>query len=306
MASRIYMTGAGGRLGQRVLPLISGAMPLVRSRSGLGGEVETDFSAASLKSILADATLIIHIAGSVDTLDRRGLRESNVELTERIVDAAPKGCRILFASSISVYGKLLSEIPADEETPVKPDSDYSRSKLDAEKAVSARKDHVILRLGTLYGPGFEDYFRILKRLEQGRMKLIGRGENRIPFLHVDDAAKAFQAAVTKGNGTYVIAGEPLTQKRVYELAAEGLGVKPPERRIDRRSAILLAAFAEIAYRLGGKRPSLTREHIGVLAYDRAFDCGRAKKDLGFSPRPLEAGIKEMVRAYKARSPGAKS
>ncbi len=300
MANKVYVTGAGGRLGRAVFAKIKGAVPLVRRKSGLEGEIVSDFSPDSLREALKDASAVIHIAGSVDTLDRKGLHDSNVELTRKVVEAAPPGCRIILASSVSVYGKLLKKIPADEDTPVGPDSDYSRSKLEAEGIVRARPDHVILRIGTIYGPGFEDYDRILGKLEAGKMRLIGRGGNRIPFVHVDDVADAFRAALTKGSGVYVIAGNPLTQKEIYGIAARELGVRAPERKVDRRSAILLAAFGEIGYRLGMGRPSLTREHVAVLAYDREFDCSRARRELGFAPRPLEEGIKQMVKGYLKR------
>lgn len=293
----MFITGAGGRLGRHVLASVPQAVPLVRRKSGLDGEIVTDFSTRALRKELEGASAVLHVAGSVDTLDRKALEESNVELTRRVVDAVPAGCRVVFASSISVYGKILARVPADEKTEARPDSDYSRTKMAAERIVATHPDHVILRIGTVYGPGFEDYERMLERIDKGRMKLVGRGGNRIPFVHADDAADAFRAATARGKGLYVIAGEPLTQKRIFEIAARELGVEPPDGSVDRRLAILMAAFGEIAFRLGGRRPSLTREHVAVLAYDRAFDCSKARKELGFSPRPLEDGIKEMVSGY---------
>ncbi len=255
-----------------------------------------------MKGILNDADVIIHAAGSVETTDREALREANVELTRRIVSCAPKGCRIVFISSISVYGKRLAKIPADEQTRTSPDSDYSRSKLDAEKFVAAWPDHAILRLGTLYGPGFSDYFRIFSYLEQGRMKIIGDGKNRLPFLHVEDAADAVACSVERGAGVFVIAGEPLAQEEVYSVAAKALGVEPPRHRVGLGLALLIAAGRELASRLGGKKPGLTSEHVSILGNDRAFDCAKARKELGFRPRPLDHGIREMVLAYrKAKS-----
>ncbi len=301
MAGRTYITGASGRLGRAVLERLGGAVPLVRRRSGLDGEEVCDFSEGGLEEKLRDAGAIAHIAGSVDTLDRKGLWESNVELTRRIVRAAPPGCRVVFASSVSVYGKRLARIPADEDTQPRPDSDYSRSKLEAEKLVGGREGSVMLRIGTIYGPAFEDYFRIFRMLEAGRMRVIGDGKNRIPFVHVDDVAGAFAAAVKNGKGVYVIAGDPLTQEEIFRVAAAELGVSPPRKRIGRRLAMLLASAGELRHRLGGKRPSLTREHVSVLAYDRAFDCSKARRELGFSPRPLERGIRDMVKEYRSRT-----
>ena len=295
----IYLTGATGRLGQAVLRRID-AIPLVRKEHGLQNEIVTDFSPRQLKGILNDADIILHIAGSIQTLDERMMREANVGLTERIVQAAPEGCRIIFASSISVYGKRLAKIPANEKTATNPDSVYSRSKLDAERIVAAHKDHCIFRIGTIYGPGYEDYYKVLSYIEKGKMRMIGNGSNRIPFVHVDDVADAFCHALDSGEGTYVLSGEPLAQKEIYSIAAKAFGVKAPKGSINLGAAMLIASGQELLYRLGGKRPTLTKEHISILGYDRAFDCAKAEKELGFLPRSLEHGIIEMVREYRSK------
>jgi len=121
---------------------------------------------------------------------------------------------------------------------------------------------------------------------------------------VDDVADVFVNALSKGQGIYVVAGEPLTQKGIYDIAARELGVKPPEKRVGGRMALALAWFGELRHRLGGKKPSLTREHVSVLGFDRAFDCSKAKTELGFRPRPLDEGIKEVVRAYRSAAAAA--
>lgn len=295
--TKVYITGATGRLGSAVLARVD-AVPLVRKRSGLKNEVVTDFSPADLRRILADASCVIHLAGSVDTLDTHGLHEANVELTRRIVEALPPHCRIVFSSSVSVYGKRLAQIPANEKTRPNPDSAYAKSKYDAEFQVAARSRHVILRISTIYGPQFADYGKVLSMIEKGKMRILGSGKNRIPFVHVDDVASAIANAVKEGNGTYVLAGDPLSQKEIYYIAARELGVHPPKGSVPLALALALAAYSEFTWRRGGKKPALTTEHISVLGYDRAFDCTRARKELGFAPRPLADGITEMVADYK--------
>jgi nucleoside-diphosphate-sugar epimerase len=302
----IYITGATGRLGKQVLRRID-ATPLVRKESNLENEIVTDFSPRQLKGILNDADVVIHLAGSVDTLDETAMREANMELTRRIVDAAPKACKIIFAGSISVYGKKMAQVPANEDTLAAPDTTYARTKYDAERIVASHQNHVILRIATIYGPGFEDYFRILSMIERGKMRIIGDGNNRIPFVHVDDAADAVSAAVEEGSGTYVVSGEPLTQKEIYTIAAKALGVAAPQAKVGAGTANLLASIQELAYHVGGRKqkPPMTKEHINILSSDRAFDCSKAKKELGFSPRPLEEGIRETVAEYRlARLHGA--
>lgn len=297
---KVYITGASGKLGRAVLAKVPGAVPLVRRPSGLPGEVVTDFSVDQLRGIFRNAGAVLHLAGSVDTLDRAGMQEANVGLTWRVVDSLPKKAKIVFASSISVYGKRPAAIPADEKTKPRPDSAYARSKFEAENIVAKHTNHAILRIGTLYGPQFEDYFRVLSMMERGKMRIIGNGSNRVPFVHVEDAADACISALGRGQGIYVVAGDPETQRRVYEAAAAALKIAPPSASIGMAAALVIASFGELAYPLTGKRPALTREHVSVLGCDRAFNCARAKAELGFSPRPISEGIGEMAAAYRGR------
>jgi nucleoside-diphosphate-sugar epimerase len=300
MPGKVYLTGASGRLGSAVLSKID-AIPLVRRPSGLKGEVVTDFSIDQLRGILGDARAVIHLAGSLDTLEGKKLHESNVGLTWRIVNAIPDSCKIVFSSSISVYGKKLAKKPADEETKTNPDSDYSRTKLQAEGVVRKHPLHVILRIGTIYGPQFADYFMIFDRIKAGKMRIIGTGENRIPFVHADDVAAVIAAAAEKGQGTYVVAGEPLKQKEIFAIAAKELGAEPPKKKIPLPVASLAAGIFAMLARLAHKKPKMTPEHVAVLGNDRIFDCKKAKNELGFAPRLLEQGIKEMALEYKNRA-----
>jgi len=274
-----------------------GAVPLVREAKGLPGEVITDFSAESLRRILKDADCVIHLAGSMRFWDEGEMRRTNVELTRKIVESSPEKCKIVLASSISVYGKKLKEMPADEATRTNPDSAYSRSKWEAEEIVRKKGKHAILRIGTIYGREFEDYFHILRMLEKEKMFIIGEGKNRVPFVHVEDAAKAIASAVEKGQGTYVICGESRTQEDIFSIACRELGVAPPKKHVSFWFANLLGRIQELGALIGMK-PKLTREHISILGKDRAFKWERAKRELGFHPRWAEEGIIEVVKEYK--------
>jgi len=294
---KIYITGASGRLGRHVMRFV-GAVPLVREAKGLPGEVVTDFSADSLRKILKDADCVIHLAGSMRFWDAAEMRRTNAELTKKIVENSPEKCKIVLASSISVYGKKLKEIPADEATRTNPDSAYARSKLEAEEIVRGKKGkHAILRIGTIYGTEFEDYFNILRMLEKGKMFIIGDGRNRVPFVHVEDAAKAVASAVEKGQGTYVVCGESRTQEDIFSIACKELGVVPPKKHVSFWFANLLGRIQELGA-LFGMKPKLTREHISILGKDRVFKWERAKRELGFHPRWAEEGIIEVVKEYK--------
>lgn len=294
----IYVSGATGRLGSSFMKLVPSAIPLVRKKSRLKKQKVTDFSVSQLEKILKNAEAVVHIAGSVKTYDKKDLYESNVGLTEKIVEASPPNTRIIFASSISVYGKKLKEIPADEDTECVPDSHYAKSKFLAEKAIMKKPNHAILRIGTIYGPQFSDYFRFLRLLQKKRMPLIGDGNNRVPFVHVEDVCLALQSAITSGRGIYNIVGEEKTQKEVYRIACDLLSVPEPKSSVPFGAAMAFAGTSEFFAKITGKKPFITKEHVAILGCDRVFDCSRAKKDLGFKPRSIEGGIVEVVGAFK--------
>jgi nucleoside-diphosphate-sugar epimerase len=174
--------------------------------------------------------------------------------------------------------------------------------MEAEEIVRKKGKHAILRIGTIYGMEFEDYFNILRMLEKGKMSIIGDGRNRVPFVHVEDAAKAVAAAVEKGQGTYVVCGESRTQEDIYSIACKELGVAPPKRHVSFWMANLMGRLQEIGA-IFGMKPKLTREHVSILGKDRAFKWERAKRELGFHPRWAEEGIIEVVKEYKKMKNG---
>jgi nucleoside-diphosphate-sugar epimerase len=294
---KIYIIGSSGRLGKEVFKLIPEAIPITRTINGLENEIVCDFSIESLKTTLKDADCILHLAGSVDMENKKELWNTNFELTKKIVDASLTRTRIIYASSISVYGKRPKTKPVTEQTIVKPDSEYSRTKFLAEEYIRKnRPNHVILRIGTLYGPEFADYFAVLKRIREGKMQIVGSGDNVLPFVHVQDVAGAIVNSIRSEAGTYNIAGESGSQNQIYAIAAKEMEVEPPKRKIPRFAAIA-------AYRVSkflGKKTSIKEEHIQILASDRPFDCKKAKKELKFNPRAIEKGIREMCQIYKKR------
>ncbi len=295
----IYLIGAG-RLGRLILQRIE-AVPLVRTPKGLKNERVIQFSEKELKKYLKDADTIIHLAGSMDFSNPKRMHKANVEFTRKIVDAAPKKAKIIFASSISVYGKNLLEIPATEKTPTNPDSIYAKTKLEAERIVSSHPNHLIFRIGTLYHPSYPDFFRILKLVEKERMPLIGNANNSIPFTPAEEVARMFSVATKKGKGTYILAGESLTQKEIFSIAARELKARPPSLHLPQWLALFFVFLEEKKAFLLGKKSFITQEHIKILSSHRIFNCSKAEKELGFKTIPLEKGMGRMVKDYKGET-----
>ena len=288
---KIYITGSTGRLGKAVLKTIPDAIPVNLRDENL-----------DLKKKFADATHVIHLAGSLRFDNKQELWKGNFQLTKRVVAALPSKARIIYASSISVYGKHLAEIPANERTVCHQDSQYANSKYAAELQVRMHPDHVALRISAIYGTDFEDYFKMIDILCKGKMFLVGEGDNHVPFVHVQDVAAVIKNALDAKvpAGVYLLSSDPITQKKIYQVTCKELGIPVPKRKLNKHFAAILLSATGFIRKFLGKGEFLTMEHLNILGNNRVFDCSKAKKYLKFRPRTIESGIKELVKTYKKK------
>ena len=130
--------------------------------------------------------------------------EVNRAATRMLIDIA-KGYgirRFLFASSCSVYGA--SEFLMDECSQVAPISTYAQTKVDSENLLveGAGADFypTVLRFGTLFGLSPRPRLDLVVNLLTAQAAIAGKitifnGTQWRPFLHVDDAGRAFIACL---------------------------------------------------------------------------------------------------------------
>ena len=318
--SLILVTGATGRMGSHVSEALLSRNEEVRAivRSGSRGAVpsgaekfEADISTSPLPNAAFDVvSKVIHRAGLVGDFPASELVRQNALATRNLLSSCPLSLqKFIHASSISVYGEHGGQI-VDETFHPSPDSHYGKSKLLAEEFCSeycSRFPIILLRFGMVYGPGFEDrYEKVLEYIEKGKMKVLGDGTNRLPFVHINDVVSAVLAAldasIPSGSAYNIVGPDAYTQEEIYRMAAQELGVAPPKEHaspyLAKFAAMSLSAAASLSF---GKPPSVTVEHIRRLTLDRAYSCEKAKKELGWEPKvKLKEGIAEMVRLYKSR------
>ena len=87
---------------------------------------------------------------------------------------------------------------------------------------------IVLRYGSLYGPGASEVFIDLIRKRQ--LPVIGDGGGVWSFLHVDDAAAATLAALAGSAGVYnIVDDDPAPVSDWLPAVAEAVGARPPFR-----------------------------------------------------------------------------
>jgi nucleoside-diphosphate-sugar epimerase len=130
---------------------------------------------------------------------------------------------------------------------------------------------IVLRYGMFYGPGThfarDGFYADLMR--KRRLPVVGSGEGRWSFIHVQDAAAATVAALEKGSpGVYnIVDDDPAPARDWIPVYAAAVGAGKP-----------LRAPTWLGRLLGGAAA------VSGMTTQRAASNAKAKRELGFSPR----------------------
>lgn len=216
----------------------------------------------------------------------------NIDGASNIARAATRAAvgRIVYASSVTVYGSRAGANPVVENSVLSPESAYARSKAEAEAALGehAKVPFVIARITEVLGPGCRSWIPLLRSVARRRLRLIGQGKTRHHPADVSDIVDGLilcgTMPVTSGR-TYNLAGpEAITIADMVRAMAAALnaGVDLPPF-VPARPIELYLWLNRIAGRVAGvKLPRV--ESIVFLTSDRVLDISRARTELGYAPR----------------------
>ena len=257
---------------------------------------------------------VVHAAGVTKCLNKADFRRINTEGTKNLVDALldlqmPLK-RFVFLSSLSVFGAIKEQLPYDEiredDTP-KPNTEYGRSKLEAEKyidSIGSRLPYTILRPTGVYGPREKDYFMMAKSIKQHIDFAVGYQRQDITFVYVTDVVQAVFLALEKGETgrKYFLSDGQVYQSTTFsDLIHEELG-HPWWLRITAPVWVLrvVTFFGEYIGHMTGKVTALNNDKYNILR-QRNWRCDiePARRELGFEPKvQLKEGVKTTIQWYK--------
>ena len=257
---------------------------------------------------------VVHAAGVTKCLNKADFRRINTEGTKNLVDALldlqmPLK-RFVFLSSLSVFGAIKEQLPYDEiredDTP-KPNTEYGRSKLEAEKyidSIGSRLPYTILRPTGVYGPREKDYFMMAKSIKQHIDFAVGYQRQDITFVYVTDVVQAVFLALEKGETgrKYFLSDGQVYQSTTFsDLIHEELG-RPWWLRITAPVWVLrvVTFFGEYIGHMTGKVTALNNDKYNILR-QRNWRCDTepARRELGFEPKvQLKEGVKTTIQWYK--------
>ena len=166
---------------------------------------------ALLESLALKCTGIVHLAGTSRVIDGEknpsDCWKNNVEGTQKVLNAAsnsPNNPWIIYASSREVYGQQ-EALPVKEDSPLIPLNIYARSKVAAEKLVSAYRSKglqtSIVRFSNVYGSIKDHSDRVIpafcRTAALGGTIRIDGGQNVFDFTHIDDVTNGVIRIIEK-------------------------------------------------------------------------------------------------------------
>ena len=168
---------------------------------------------AALDRLVENAGTVFHLAGVVRAVDEAGFDRGNrvgTEALARCVGRVAPLARLVVVSSLAAAGPSPTAEGVGPDDPAAPISSYGRSKLEAERAVTASRSGgwwAVVRPPAVYGPRDTDVFEFFKMASRG-MVVLPAGERWVTVAWVGDVVRSvLAAAVGHGERIYHI-GEP--------------------------------------------------------------------------------------------------
>jgi nucleoside-diphosphate-sugar epimerase len=325
---KTLITGATGFLGGALTRRLHGmgwqVTALGRSASAL-----KELEAQGVKTIQADLTdaqailrackdreLVFHAGALSSPWGKAGdFYNANVLGTENIIRACKENNvkRLVHVSTPSIYFRYEPRLNVREDAELpRPVNEYSRTKQMAEgkidEAFAEGLPVITLRPRGIFGPRDTSILpRLIQRLESGRMRMIGDGNNITDLTYVENVVDALLLCAeapghTLGKKYNITNGGPIQLWPMIERVCKELNLKFPARKIPYKVAHNFAAVLEAVYRAlpGGSEPPLTRYSVFVISQNATLDISAAHRELNYYPRiSIEEGFQEFIRWWKA-------
>lgn len=269
-----------------------------------------------LREAAADMDLVFHLAALLHVNNpppsmQQEYERINVEGTRRLVQAADEaGCRrVVFFSTINVYGPTPPGQLFDEGAPLRPADAYAVSKVRGEEIVLSGTSAVVLRLAAVYGPRMKGNYRRMAGALRRRLFLpVGSGENRRTLIYDEDAAAAALAAAVHpaapGKIYNVTDGGVHTLRGIIAAICAALNRRYPLISLPYPAVLAGSGMVEDLARLCRVRAPLNRALVQKLVEESAASGERLRRELGFrSEYDLERGWQKAVQAFAAARGG---
>lgn len=276
----LFLTGASGYIGSVVVEKLRAA------GHGVSGLARAEKSEAKLTALgaepvrgsLRDTAVISEAARKSDGVMHLGMEftPDTPQVDRGVIEAVLAGLGdtrrpFIYTSGIWILGDTGGRV-ADESTPVNPIPMVAWRPANEQAVLQARGARgVVIRPGMVYGRGAGFAYELLGPKEDGIVRYVGSGENRWPWVHVDDLADLYVLALSASAGSlYYAATEAVTVKQAA-AASGALTESIPVEQARSQMGML----------------------VDALLLDQQVSAAKAMKELGWKPR--QASVLEDMK-----------
>jgi UDP-glucose 4-epimerase len=204
---KVHILGSDGFIGSNIFNLFK-----AEGEYDVAGYTPNECDLLSLDSAkhalskLAKDDIVVMISGITRLIDNSyGSMQKNLQMAEnlcRIIEQKRVG-RVIFFSTVDVYGLLEPGVRISEKLLPDPDDYYAISKITSEYILQRCCTHnnipfAVLRLSGIYGPSDQGKSTINKLVDsaiRGKVILHGDGSSKRDFVHVSDIYKIIKRII---------------------------------------------------------------------------------------------------------------
>ncbi|MGO9511043.1 MAG: NAD-dependent epimerase/dehydratase family protein [Mycobacterium sp.] len=273
------------------------------------------FDDAALRAAMAGCDVVYYcvVDARMWLRDPAPLFRTNVEGLRHVLDAALETAdlrKFVFTSSTGTLAVSQHRAVTEDDPHNWTDGGpYIESRVAAEDLVMryARDKGlpaVALCVSTTYGPrdwAPTPHGSLVARVAAGRFPFYLGFSSEV--VGIEDAARAMLLAAEKGRDghRYIISDRYMSTRELHDIAARAVGRRPPRIPIPLPVLRAGARLNDLATRL--LRRDLPFAYVGIRMAElmSPLDHGKAERELGWTPEPVEESIRKAARFFVARS-----
>ncbi|NNK81767.1 MAG: NAD-dependent epimerase/dehydratase family protein, partial [Flavobacteriaceae bacterium] len=242
--------------------------------------------------------------------DIKKFYNTNVLGTEHVLKSALKHKikKLIYTSTLSVYGPALYHVPITENQPrlKSIDNDYELTKTMSEELIRSYINKgltcCILNVSRVYGPGPNTYSngvnKIFKKILNDKILVVPSKLNiEANYVYIDDVIDAQIKALIKGeNGeNYIIGGENVDYEQLFGMAKQVANNNIKIVKINYKLLKALIVIQDKLSKLLFLKPLVTPKVLDSLFTNRSATASKAVKTLGYQITPLHKGIQKTIK-----------
>jgi UDP-glucose 4-epimerase len=236
MNKLMLITGCSGFIGQHAKKYFNNkgfdVIGCSRTYYGDGGDHRqcdlTDWEDVGVLFQQIKPNYILHLAGvSSPKIDGKKTLDSNIASTYNLLNFCPEGCRVIFASTVLVYGSAKQGMKHTEKDLLEPESFYGASKIAGESIVNTftkqgKISSTIFRIPAVVGTNLTHGMLadwLVKVRNETKLKPIGEypGPSK-PYIYIDDLLSAFEIGLELNYTYNTYNVSPHDNLNVHEVA----------------------------------------------------------------------------------------